>query len=585
MIQKNDIMDGRYYFELYAQNDIHGRFFNSKEFESGEDVSVANISTYLRGRRGAIGAQRVLAIDCGDNLQGDLAAYYSNKKVIWGDMLPGERHIFPRIAEYIGLDAVVVGNHDLEAGHLVYDRVRVELEEAGIPYLAANAIGEDGDPYFTPYKIVEREGIRIAVVGLANPLIYKWLPRELWSGIEFRPLLESARRCIEELQRVEKPHLVILAVHSGVGVGQELGGAIAECGAEVQLVQEHGALELARELVGADIVLASHDHKEFCGKIVQDGSAEGVLLISAASHAHSLQCAKISLQIEGGKVVSKSIEGEIVSMKGILPDEAYLEFFREDIEQVKRYSEEVIGRLHRPFYTREALFGACDYVNFMHALQLQVSGAQISFISPYAYNFVVPEGGVTRNHLFAMHSCENFLYKIKLSGEKVKDYLEYSYSKWVCSPSEGGVFPLQKMELGGEVFYWHPNKMYNFDSAGGIYYSVDVTKSVGNRVEITTLFNGEPFDLQQNYTVVLSSYRVSGGGDLFDIGAGINPLEQLPAITLATYPLIRELMEEYFTVYGDERHLLDSYPPRNWNFVPEKIAAQAIEKTARLLFK
>ena len=68
---------------------------------------------------------------------------------------------------------------------------------------------------------------------------------------------------------------------------------------------------------------------------------------------------------------------------------------------------------------------------------------------------------------------------------------------------------------------------YNFSSAAGINYTVDISQPAGDRVNITKLSDGTPFDFDKTYTVAINSYRGSGGGGLLTRGAGISP-EELP---------------------------------------------------------
>ena len=62
---------------------------------------------------------------------------------------------------------------------------------------------------------------------------------------------------------------------------------------------------------------------------------------------------------------------------------------------------------------------------------------------------------------------------------------------------------------------------YNFDSAAGINYTVDVTKPKGSKITISSMASGEPFDMKRRYRVAINSYRGNGGGDLLTKGAGI----------------------------------------------------------------
>ncbi len=69
-------------------------------------------------------------------------------------------------------------------------------------------------------------------------------------------------------------------------------------------------------------------------------------------------------------------------------------------------------------------------------------------------------------------------------------------------------------------------RYYNFSSAAGINYTVDVTKPDGERVNIISLSDGSPFELNKIYKVAINSYRGNGGGGHLTKGAGI-PEEEL----------------------------------------------------------
>ena len=55
-------------------------------------------------------------------------------------------------------------------------------------------------------------------------------------------------------------------------------------------------------------------------------------------------------------------------------------------------------------------------------------------------------------------------------------------------------------------------RYYNYDSAAGLIYTVDVTKPAGSRVTIASMADGAPFDLAKTYSVAINSYRAQGGG-------------------------------------------------------------------------
>jgi 2',3'-cyclic-nucleotide 2'-phosphodiesterase/3'-nucleotidase len=116
------------------------------------------------------------------------------------------------VMNYMGYEAGTVGNHDIEAGHSVYDRLTKLYK---FPLLAANAIDvKSGKPYFKPYTIIKKKGLKIAVFGMVTPAIPTWLPPELYSGIEFRDMLKTAKKWMPEIIAL-KPDLIVGLFHSG----------------------------------------------------------------------------------------------------------------------------------------------------------------------------------------------------------------------------------------------------------------------------------------------------------------------------------------------------------------------------------
>ncbi len=549
--------------EIYALNDVHGRFFNTPHYSGEKCASLANASAYLKGRRSALHPDNILFLDCGDNLQGDVAVCLSNRQVREG---AGE-HIYPKVAQCLGIDAVVPGNHDFEAGPQVLEAVEKGLADSGIPVLGANVmLSGTGRSRFAPYHIFERGGIRVAVIGLANPSTPMWIPPYLREGLEFLPPVGVVQGIVDEIRGNDMADIVVLLLHSGFGE--------PELDLERDCMAEHQALALAGKLRGVDIIFAGHDHKQGCCRVGE------TLVLSGGSYANGVQRVVVCVEEDGEKIVGKKIEGEIVDMGQVGEDMEWLGHFAGQIGAVKGHMEQQVGVLPFAVDARKALGGPCNYVDLIHSVQLWASGAQVSFASPYMYDQVIAAGPVSRRNAFMMYSAENTLYKVWMSGRQIKDYLEYSYGRWIGG-EDGHILQLCSTELDGKRHWWPKNFTYNFDSAAGLVYELDVTAGPGSRVNIISLWNGEPFDFEKNYTVALSSYRVSGGGGLFDAGAGIDVGNGLEGIVIAGYPFVRDLMEDYLGGGGDIMHDRCG----KWRFVPEEMAGRGLERDMRLLFE
>ncbi|MBO7255977.1 MAG: bifunctional metallophosphatase/5'-nucleotidase, partial [Bacteroidales bacterium] len=111
-----------YKIEIFGTNDIHGAYFSRSYVDDKVFPSLSNLHYYVDSIRAVSGEDGVVLIDCGDNLQGSNASYYYNF-----EDTSGNPHLLSRIFNYMKYDAVVVGNHDLEPGHHVYDGVKEDF--------------------------------------------------------------------------------------------------------------------------------------------------------------------------------------------------------------------------------------------------------------------------------------------------------------------------------------------------------------------------------------------------------------------------------------------------------------------------
>lgn len=507
--------NGEYTLDIYAVSDVHGRYF-SESYTGGDDqASLSNVSAYIKEMRKE--NPDLILIDNGDNLQGDNAAYYYN--YIETDV----PHLYARITDYMKFDAVVVGNHDIEPGHPVYDRLKKEYK---MPFLAANAIDEkSGKPYFQEYTVLKRGGLKVAIIGMVTPRISSWLPEDKYSGIEFREAAGFTQDLVDRVRAKEKPDVVILSIHAGTGTGKP---------DDI----ENPSLWLAENLQGVDLVIAGHDHTP----AVEEPANfhQQTMLMNSADRTKNIAHCEIVLSYEGGKLVDRHISCDLIPMAGKPRDAAYETEFAEDFEKVKAFTNRKVGTLTADIDLNDVFDGPNPYVSLLHQVQLDVSGAQISFAAPLGRTGVIKSGDLLFNDLFAVYPFENSLYKIKLSGRQIKDYLELVYDNWVN----------------------RRGPTYNFDSAAGINYRVHRNAPKGERVQIVSLENGEPFDLNAEYTVALTSYRAMGGGSLLSDGAGVDTSDE-SAYVVDIYDDIRDLIFRQIEAEGT----LTPEIRNNWCFV------------------
>lgn len=546
--------------KLIETSDIHGNFF-PYNFITQQDWkgSFARVHSYAQQERQTYG-DNLLLMDNGDILQGQPSAYYYNF------MDTVSTHITAAMMNYMGFVVGNMGNHDVEAGHAVYDRW---ISQCQFPVLGANIVQvSDEQPYLKPYEIIEREGIKIAVLGMITPAIPTWLPETLWKGLYFADMEQTACKWMPIIQEKEKPDIIIGLFHAG-----------KEARTVAGKYREDASAEIAERIPGFDIIMMGHDHRRFCGKIA-NAQGDSVLLINPANNGRTVGDVEITLTLDGDKVIRKSIQGKLADMDKLEPSPDFMKQFTPQYQAVEAFVSEKVGTFTETISTRPAYFGPSAFIDFIHSLQLDLTGADISFAAPLSFDAVIKEGDIHISDMFNLYKYENMLYTMELTGKEIKGFLEESYAIWTNQMKSADDHVLLLTERKDGNGYTFTNPSFNFDSAAGIIYTVDVTKPAGQKVSIQSLANGEPFDLNRTYRVALNSYRGNGGGELLTKGAGI-PQDQLKdRIISATEKDLRYYMIQYIR----EKKTLSPQSLNQWKMIPEDWTEKAAERDARLLF-
>ncbi len=544
---------------IVTTGDVHGSWFDEPYVEGQSNkTSLMSVHAWVDSLRDAVGEKNVLLLDAGDCLQGDNAPYYYNYVDTTGE------HPFVQFVSYMKYDAVAVGNHDIETGHPVYDRVAAQLAARGIPFLGANAVRTDnGEPYFPPYKVFRRAGLKVAVLGLTNPNMKAWLSEPVWRGIDFKSLIPCAQEWVDRIRAKERPDVMVVLTHSGVGDG------------DGQMLESQGK-DLLQTLQGVDLLVCSHDHRP------DVASKDGLWMMDGGARAGNVGHAVVEVAPDK----SRQVRAESVRMDKNKVDEAMKEHFRPVFEQVRAFTLQPVGTLAMELRTRDAYRGMCDYLNLIHTVQLSIPDVQLSFAAPLTFDGTVKAGEVIFNDMFTVYPYENQLYVVKLKGSEIKDYLEFSYDRWIQTPGKHVLRISDEPDPRTGAKRWSfEGRTYNFDSAAGLVYTVDVTRPAGSRVQIKSLADGSAFDPEAWYRVAMTSYRASGGGEHLSAGAGLSKEESESRI-VERHPEIRELIYQYFKQHGtvDAALIGDRAVIGEWHFVPEKVVDPMIREDLGLIF-
>lgn len=543
-------------------SDVHGSFFPydfiNRKPKAG---SLARVATYVNQLRSQHG-ENVILLDNGDILQGQPVNYYSN----YVDTTSA--NIAAQVVNYLRYDAQTIGNHDVETGHRVYDKW---VSATHCPILGANVIDtKTNKPYLKPYTILKRGGARIAIIGLLTPAIPNWLGENLWSGLRFEEMVSSARQWMRVVKEQEKADIVIGLFHSG-----------KDGGITTPQYKEDAALAVAREVPGFDVVFFGHDHTRYADAVT-NSEGKRVVCLDPANNAMSVAQADLQLVKKKGRWCVKESQWKLVDVADLPVDNNFVDHFSAFNETVKAYADRVIGTFENTISTRDSYFGNSAFNDLILNLELSITKADVAFNAPVSFDVAIKKGPVRVADMFNLYKYENQLFVMRLTGKEIRKALEMSYDLWVntmTSPDDH-LLLLDSQTRGDQQRLGFKNFSFNFDSAAGIDYEVDVTKPNGQKVKVLKMSNGEPFDENKYYKVAVNSYRANGGGELLTRGAGIAKDDLDDRIVWRSEFDLRHYLMEEIKRLGT----LNPQPNTNWRFVPEQWTQEAAKRDRQLLF-
>lgn len=549
--------------KIVETSDVHGNFypydFVRRQPSAG---SLARVYTWVQQERRRFGDNLIL-LDNGDILQGQPSAYYYN----YIDTV--SPHLTAEMLNFMAYDAGNMGNHDIETGRAVFDRWTGDCR---FPVLGANILDTaTGKTHLKPYVVLEREGVKIAVLGMITPAIPMWLSENLWPGLRFEDMEAAARKWIPFIREQEKPDVIIGLFHAGKNAVW-MGGKY----------RDNASVEVASRVPGFDVVLAGHDHARACFKVANE-AGDSVLVVNPANNAVTVGDVEITLTLRGGKVTDKLVEGRLTDVGALEPSPEFMQHFAGQYDAIQAFVSKKIGRFTQPISTRPAYFGPSAFVDLIHRLQLEIGKAEISLAAPLSFDARIEAGDIYVSDMFNLYKYENMLYTMSLSGKEIRGALEMSYALWtnqMHSPGDPLLLLCESSVSGAEerTFFQHPS--YNFDSAAGIIYTVDVTRPAGQKVTILSMADGTPFDENRMYKVAVNSYRGNGGGELLTKGAGISQEELKSRILFSTDKDLRYYLMQYI----EQRQIVTPRSLDQWKFIPANWVKPAAERDYKKLF-
>ncbi|HED10948.1 MAG TPA: bifunctional metallophosphatase/5'-nucleotidase [Caldithrix abyssi] len=518
---------------ILQTTDVHGNIYPYDYFTDTPDSTRGLAKIYSKVVEYRQNHKNVLLVDCGDLIQGTPLVAYFNKHS------QGLPHPMILTMNYMKYDAFAVGNHDIEQSLFVYNRAE---NESRFIWLSANSVMEDGGTYFKPYTVIERNGIKVGIIGLTTPGIPMWLDEELYPGITWQDMVTRARIFAKELR--PQVDVLIGIFHAGFNAGYSQKQSEA-----AGIPNENASGLVAEQIPEFDAVFAGHSHRpgpmKAGKKNARSFGKKETLRLNAGFWAKNLGVARFIIHDDksGRHITGKSAWLE--PMAPVPADKAILQLTRPYHEKTRDYINTRIGVLKTTLDARESRIKDTALMDLINAAQLDYSGADISFAASFNPGFQLPPGPLRVKDVFAMYQYENFLYTLKMTGQQIKDFLEYSSRYY--DYKDGKV--VTATEWPG----------FNYDMAAGLRYEIDVRKPVGKRIINMEDMRGRPFDLNKTYTVAMNSYRASGGGGHMVYAHA----SKAPVIKKSNEDM-RNILQQYI----EKKKIIDIRPDNNWKVLP-----------------
>lgn len=549
---------GQVTISVMATTDLHG---NIDPVDYYTDLpaarGLAKIASLVRDVRAE--NPNNLLIDCGDTIEGSpLESVYQTMVATGKPPLalappspPLDGDPMMLVMNRLGYAAMTVGNHEFNFGLRNLQKAR---QTATFPWISANIHSERSGPQrpFAPYVVKLVGGVKVAVIGVTTPSVPTWEKPENVGPYRFEGAVAAIERTIATLRRKERPDLVLVAAHSGLGRDLKTGAPLGP--------EENQVYEIATRVPRLDAIVFGHSHQELPDTRVGD-----VLLIQPKNGGASL--ARMDFVLEGGpgawKLVRK--EGRLLRVRQDTPADPEIVRIAEPYHAfAQRYLNTRVAEAPRALDGRLGRIEDSALVDAIHIVQLHYAKADVSFASLFHPRVRVPQGAVTVRQIAALYIYDNELYTIEGTGQMVKDALENAARYFVsCQGERCSEPPLINPQVFG----------FNYDTAQGVNYEVDLTRPEGDRIRNLT-WKGRPLSAEQKLLIAVNNYRAAGS-------AGYGMFAHAKVLWRSGES-IRDLMVQYYT----KHRALPSAPDGNWRIIPERarqtLEMQALEEAKRV---
>ena len=529
---------------IIGTSDLHGKFLPWDYALNAESTSgsVAQLSTAIAQYRD----DNTLLVDAGDTIQDNSA-----------DIFVGGEDVHPMVQAINALnyDVWVTGNHEYNYG---MDVTKKTIADMNCKVLTGNVYDEEGNPIADGYTIIEKDGVRVAIIGMVTQNITRWDVVNLEKCTVTDPL-EETRKIIDAIQG---QYDVLVGVFH-MGIKNEYG------------VANSGVTDILNACPEFDVMVSSHEHTQ-----IPSEDINGVLVVQNKNMAQTMAVIDLKLEKDGDgwKVAEKTAES--VNIADFESDPAIVELLGKYDEQARADAEQVVGQLEEGALAPEneiaeiptAQIQDTALIDLINEVQMYYTDAPVSAAALFTMDANMYPGDIHKCDMALIYKYTNTLYKLHMNGAQLKKYMEWSVDYY------------NTFEPGDLTISFNPDiRAYNYDMFEGVNYEVNIANEPGNRIENLTWPDGTPVQETDEFDIAVNNYRANSQllapGEIFEEGDMPTLLEMDVRGEIGG---VRELIRDY--IVNVKGGTITPECDENWKITgndwDDDLHQQAVEKLA-----
>jgi len=390
---------GPLHLRVLATHDLHGALYPTTYRWSDERLvgGVAALDAVMDTLEAACACPTV-RLDGGDQMQGTLASNLTHGASVVAAL------------DHLGLDAAAIGNHELDWG---IDTLLVRQRDADYPWLAANVFQmADGErpEWARPFALIERDGVRVAVIGYATASTPRTLRPDMTRPYEFRGGYAGIRDALEQVQGLA-PDFVVVVAH-----------AAGDCGATTCAGE---MVDLARELpAGAvHLIVGGHNHEP------GEGEVNGIAIVRAGANGQGVGVVDLHRHADGTR--SFTMSRQVVYADSIDVDPAMTALLAPYLRTADELGGRVVTTLAEALSSSPA--GDRRLGTLIAESARLLVDADVGLHNPGGVRIDLARGPVTYADLHRVMPFDNAVVRLTITGRQLRELAERTGPRYYYS--------------------------------------------------------------------------------------------------------------------------------------------------------